>query len=105
MVGGIFHHSANIARNVNMDSGGSELRDAFVEAYPVYVVGVIESRGLTMSTLVADAIVEGAQPRSRSDLTQSAHMLGWQILAAAIAGGNESKLFVQRLDGSLALRV
>jgi len=43
-----------------MESEPSELRRALVEAYPIYVVGVLESRGFEVTTLVADAVVEGA---------------------------------------------
>ena len=43
-----------------MDSEPRALRDAFVEAYPVYIAKVLTLRGVEMSEVIADAIVEGA---------------------------------------------
>lgn len=38
----------------------SELHESFVEAYPAYVVRTLESLGIEVDEVVADAIVEGA---------------------------------------------
>ncbi|MFO7700908.1 MAG: hypothetical protein R6W79_09930 [Acidimicrobiia bacterium] len=38
----------------------SELHEAFVEAYPAYVARTLESMGIAVDEVVADAIVEGA---------------------------------------------
>jgi len=43
-----------------MESTGEELREAFVDAYPRYVAEVLVTRGIEMTDLMADAIVEGA---------------------------------------------
>jgi hypothetical protein len=59
MVGGIVNDSANIRGNLSMASEPSELRRAFVEAFPRYVVDVLGQRGHEVTTTVADAIVEG----------------------------------------------
>lgn len=42
-----------------MDANREQLRRAFVEAYPRYVAMVIVDRGIDMSNVIADAIVEG----------------------------------------------
>lgn len=41
-----------------MDAG-TELRESFVEAYPVYVARVLHQRGIEMVEIIADAVVEG----------------------------------------------
>lgn len=38
----------------------SELHESFVEAYPTYVARTLESMGITVDEVIADAIVEGA---------------------------------------------
>jgi hypothetical protein len=43
-----------------MESEPRTLRDAFVEAYPVYLAKVLTLRGIEMLEVIADAIVEGA---------------------------------------------
>lgn len=37
----------------------STLREAFVDAYPIYVASLLTGRGIQMDVLIADAIVEG----------------------------------------------
>lgn len=44
-----------------MDGYTHELRTVMVESYPVYVATVLVSRGIEVSDLIADSIVEGAQ--------------------------------------------
>ncbi len=36
-----------------------DLREAFVEAYPPYVVSVLEQRGIAVDEILADAVIEG----------------------------------------------
>jgi hypothetical protein len=43
-----------------MTGDRSELHESFVEAYPEYVARTLESMGITVDEVVADAIVEGA---------------------------------------------
>jgi len=41
-------------------SNDPDLREAFVEAYPLYVASVLHARGIVVDELIADAVVEGA---------------------------------------------
>ena len=43
-----------------MDDAATDLREAFVEAYPHYVASLMGARGIDMDPVVADAVVEGA---------------------------------------------
>jgi hypothetical protein len=42
-----------------MHEDRSELHEAFIDAYPTYVVTMLQRRGITVTTVIADAIVEG----------------------------------------------
>ncbi len=43
-----------------MDNEHATLRDAFVDAYPLYVAAVLVDRGIEIDDVIADSIVEGA---------------------------------------------
>ncbi|GMR01863.1 MAG: hypothetical protein BMS9Abin20_0185 [Acidimicrobiia bacterium] len=42
-----------------MKRENDELRDAFVDAYPRYVAGMLTQRGIPIDAVIADAVVEG----------------------------------------------
>ncbi|MCZ7532329.1 MAG: hypothetical protein M5U23_02780 [Acidimicrobiia bacterium] len=43
-----------------MDDDALQMKEAFVEAYPQYVVRILNERGIELTELVADAIVDGS---------------------------------------------
>jgi hypothetical protein len=59
MVGGIVVESADTEDVLSESGAGPSLREAFLDAYPVYVAGLLRERGIDLTVVVADAIVEG----------------------------------------------
>lgn len=59
MVGGIFKESVRWEQSLSESQPAPLLREAFVDAYPVYVASLLVDRGIRMNVVVADAIVEG----------------------------------------------
>ena len=59
MVGGIVVESAETEDVLSESGAGPSLREAFLDAYPVYVAGLLRERGIDLTVVVADAIVEG----------------------------------------------
>ena len=59
MVGGIFKESAQWEQSLSESEPIPSLREAFVDAYPVYVATLLADRGIRMDVVIADAVVEG----------------------------------------------
>ncbi len=61
MVGGMLVWSAYIGVNLSEPSDRSELRSAFVAAFPEYVAGWLRERNVSIDIVLADAVVEGTE--------------------------------------------
>jgi hypothetical protein len=59
MLGVIFSESTFWEHYLSKPTSTPSLREAFVNAYPVYVARVVNDRGIEMNEVLADAVVEG----------------------------------------------